>query len=83
MWGGVVGVTSIPAYQIQFTLNSVLISSKHYFIKSIYYDQGVFVDSNETNAYSWILMHTNVYPWILRGTNASSWISNDSNVYPW
>ena len=30
MWGGVVGLTSIPVYQIQFTLNSVLISSKHY-----------------------------------------------------
>ena len=32
------GVTSIPAYQIPFTLNSVLILSKHYFIKSTYYD---------------------------------------------
>ena len=67
------GVTSIPAYQIPFTLNSVLILSKHYFIKNTYYHHRVFVDTEGYEGYQRIL----------KDTNASSWIPNDTNAYPW
>ena len=42
------GATCIPPYQIQNTLNLVLILGKHYLIEMTYYDYGEFM---ETTAY--------------------------------